>query len=703
MTPAPVAQAARDRRARAGGNPFSLLALILLGSVAAHAEAPNPAAAPAASQPSVVREAPEISVTASRGERNVLDVPAHVTVLDRKAIARSGAANVPELLRREAGLFTTNTTTNPEGYSVETRGFQNGGGNGCRTLVLVDGRRVNEADTGCPDWTFIGLEDIERVEIVRGPGSAMYGDNAIGGVIHIFTRRGAGTRASLGGSLGEYDSEDAEAAAAVSFGALRLRAAASYQDTAGFRERADYEAKRVRGGVDLDLGELGVIGLTGGYGTTERSRPSALFAPYGTRDGERGGRDLSAGNERERFVQGDIDVALPAGLSLKATPFYRRSRSASDSVFDFAGPFPFAFHAEDEQDSRGVDVQLARDFDLGFPLRVTGGGEVRKDDYETATDFGANAAQRRILGAFVQAEVTLADVWLVSAGLRYDDSDLEGVLTVPLAECGGLRCDFDDEEWSPRFGVTWRFADAGALFFAFGEGFRFPNLNEAFGVYGFAPALRPETSRSYELGAKWSGDAWRVDASLYHARVENEIFFNPLAPNPLGPFPGINDNVDHVRHRGLEVGASHQLSEWLELYANFTLDDVTVRDDSVGAFVGERMPITPRHRGGIGARLTLPHGFEASVDALFVGERRIANDVAGASARLPRYVRFDARVGWQREIAPGLALVIDAVGRNLSNEHYAEWGGLSTFSNEVGYFPAPERSFAGGVKLVLER
>jgi iron complex outermembrane receptor protein len=539
---------------------------------------------------------------------------------------------------------------------------------------------------------------------VRGPGSAVYGDNAIGGVIHIFTRRGEGTRATLAASVGEYDSEAGEASAATSFGALRLRAATTYQDTAGFRQRSDFNAKRVRGGVDLDLGERGVIGLTGGYATTERSRPSALFAPYGTRDGERGGRDLSAGIERERFAQGELNLALPGEIALLATPFYRRSRSESDSLFGFAGPFPFPFHTEDEQDSSGIDFQLSHDFDLAFPLRVIIGGEARKDDYEVATDFGANEAERRVLGAFVHAEVTLADDWLLSAGVRYDDSDLDGVLSAPLAECAGLRCDFDDAEWSPRAGVTWRFADAGSLYFAFGEGFRFPNLNEAFGAYGFAPALKPETSRSYELGAKWAGEAWRASVAFYQARVRDEIFFNPLAANPLNPFfPGINDNVDHVRHRGVELNASHEINSWLALSASFTLDDATVRDDAVGAFVGERLPITPKSRGALGAQLTLPLGFDASIDALFVGERRIANDVTGNAARLQRYVTFGARVGWRHEIAAGLALVIEAVGRNLSNEHYAEWGGLSTFTNEVGFFPAPERSFAGGVRLEIER
>ena len=97
--------------------------------------------------------------------------------------------SVPELLRREAGIMVTSLGTTPEGYTVEARGFNNGGGNGCATLVLVDGRRLNEPETGCPDWSFVALEEIDRIEIVRGPASVAYGDNAAAGVIQIFTRR----------------------------------------------------------------------------------------------------------------------------------------------------------------------------------------------------------------------------------------------------------------------------------------------------------------------------------------------------------------------------------------------------------------------------------------------------------------------------------------------------------------------------------
>ena len=149
--------------------PPVFLVSLLLGALGVPARAAPPDPAPPA--PPLI-EAPEITISATRTEQSVLDVPGNVTVIDRKAIDESGVQTVPDLLRREAGIYVTNTTTDPGTFNVEARGFSNGGGNGCNTLVLVDGKRINEPDTSCPDWSFVSLDQVERIEVIRGPVSA---------------------------------------------------------------------------------------------------------------------------------------------------------------------------------------------------------------------------------------------------------------------------------------------------------------------------------------------------------------------------------------------------------------------------------------------------------------------------------------------------------------------------------------------------
>ncbi len=711
MTPAPVAPRA-PRSARASGPPLGSLSVALAffsvlafspRIASAEGARTGDSAARAPDAASVVREAREISVTATRAERSLLDVPANVTVLDRAEIERSGAANVPELLRREAGVLVTNTTTNAEGYTVEARGFGNGGGNGCRTLVLVDGRRVNEPDTGCVDWTFLALDQVERIEIVRGPGSAAYGDNALGGVIAISTRGASATGrtlVALGAERASFDGERLDAVVSQRFGALRVGANAAFDDTAGYRDRADLNNKRWGLDAAWELAEGGRIGLAGGYASSERQRPGALNAADVDDDPTNASPSLDFARERERFLQGSLDLALPAEWRLQATPYYRHSQAANH--FDDRDPFfPFVFDSRADDDSGGVDLQLSRDVAwLGRSVRVLAGAELRQDDIvaASASSFGAtrNDARRRTWGVFVQAESWLRDDLLLALGLRRDRSDLEG----RSSDAPGQRFDEEHAFWSPRASLTWRFHPHGSAYVAYGRGFRFPNLDEAFGFFGFAPTLSPESAHSIETGAAWRSERLELRGALYAMWVKDEIFFDPLA----GAF-GQNDNVDEVRHEGAELSGRFAITDWLDARASYTRDDVEVTEDAVAALEGEQLPITPKNRGQLALEAALPFGLSARLAGNFVGDRRLANDPVGAEPDLDGYATLDARVAWTRALARDVALTLEANGRNLTGSDYADFAGFSVFSfpPETRFYPAARANWSVGARIRFAR
>jgi outer membrane receptor protein involved in Fe transport len=250
---------------------------------AAEGPAPDePAAEGGEVQPSVDPSAtivpvPEVAISAARSERDGLDVPGNVTVIDRKTIEESGARDVPDLLRREAGVFVTNTTTNREGYTVELRGFNNGGGNGSSTLVMIDGRRVNEPSSSFVDWAFIPLDMVESIEVVRGPASALYGDNALAGVIHIRTRRPEeGIQAVVSGRTGSYDTDGGSFWVGGGAGPVRASALVDGESSDGYRDRSDLRNHRGQLDVSVDLFGRGTLGVRGGYDSQVRQRPGAL-------------------------------------------------------------------------------------------------------------------------------------------------------------------------------------------------------------------------------------------------------------------------------------------------------------------------------------------------------------------------------------------------------------------------------------------
>ena len=655
----------------------------------------------------IVLPVPEIGITAARSEREVLDVPGNVNVITRQTIEESGARNVPDLLRREAGVFVTNTTTNREGYTVEIRGFNNGGGNGSATLVMIDGRRVNEPSSGSVDWTFVPLDVIDSIEIVRGPASALYGDNAEAGVIHIRTLRPErGVRGVLTGRAGTYDTYDGTLWVGGSAGLVSASAYVLGGSTDGYRDRSGLHNGRGQLDLAVDLAGHGTLGIRGGYDSGVRNRPGALTQEEIDVDRRQAapGSDQDFDRAREQFGQLYGDVSLTEDLTWRLDAWHRRRTDHART----SDPF-FAFATDADDDSNGLGTWLELDVEpLGHRLRSSLGVDLLQEDRDFDSTFeffpspattSATRARRRVYGIFFQSELNLTDDLILSGGVRRDEGHYRG-------EDRLLDASFKAQhsEWAPKAALVWRIIDPVSVYASYSRGFRFPNFDEAFGIFGFSPGLVPQTSDNYEVGVKVRTECVSLNFAIYQMDVEDEIFLDPLAPNPFTPFlTGVNVNIDRVRHRGLELQGSVRPTGWLELYGSYTLDDVTFQFDPLTHLDGYLLPITPRHRGTVGAIVTLPFGFEVGANANYVGSRYLANDVMNRFPKLPSYASYDLRVAWGHEFGESVSFLVDAVAYNVTGRAYEEFGGLSLFSPRIGFFPSPERSYMVGARLEFRR
>jgi iron complex outermembrane receptor protein len=281
--------------------------------------------------------------------------------------------------------------------------------------------------------------------------------------------------------------------------------------------------------------------------------------------------------------------------------------------------------------------------------------------------------------------------------VRRDRADSEGEDELGGCAAPGACPDERWTIWSPRAALTWRMSDATSAYASYARGFRFPNLDEAYGFFGFTPGLDPEKSDAYEVGWKLRRKQLALNLAVYLMNVSDEIFFDPLSFQ--------NQNLDRVRHRGVEVSASWRAGSALELWGSYTYDDVEIRhDDASPGLEGQRMPITPKHRGALGATVFLPFGFEVGGAARYVGSRPLANDLSGAEDEMPRFATYDARIGWRHALGEHVQLGIDLNGYNLTDRSYAEFGGLSLFDpTDIGYFPAPGRHYLASARVELRR
>lgn len=682
----------REETAEGHWNASLCLRLALLFSLAGAL----PAAADEPAQPPALPPRPvgEVTVTATRAERDVLDVPGHVTVIDREAIDHSGVRDLPDLLRREAGLFVTNFTTNPAGTTIEARGFNNGGALGSSLLVLVDGRRVNEADTGATDWALLPLDAVERIEIVRGPASAVWGDNAVGGVIQIVTRRPEGPpQLTLRGTAGTWDSGRGSLTASGSLGPAGFSLFAESATTEGYRDGADFRTpEHLQGRIAVDLGERIRVGLSGGYASDRREFPGSLTRQELAVDrrARQPGTLEDSSIVRSRFLQGFIEVALDDIALLRIEP-HHSARSDQATITSVFGTTLLDF----EKDSSGVHAQLRLDVPLGpLPNRFTLGGEFLRED--TDRDISGAFAQitrsrRYVYGVYLQNELELSEHLLFTLGSRFDRARLK------LETRGQAIARPEFDVWSPKAALTWRVADPLSVYVSYSRGFRLPNFDEDAPIFpGAEPTLVPQKSNSYEVGVKLESERLRGTAALYQMNVRDEIVFDPTAP----PF-GTNVNFDRVRHRGLELTLQAQLLEWLELRGNYSFEDVEIRKHSNPAFEGERMPITPRHRGAVGLLAHLPFWLEAGVDARYVGSRRLSNDFANRLRKMDKYAVYDAQLAFRPPLGEHVEAGLVFVVRNLFDREYDEFGADFSPFSPARFNPAPTRSYEVGLMLTL--
>ena len=658
----------------------------------------------AAQQAVSARPEPSVEVlliTATRGERDVLEIAGDASVIDRAAIERAGVATIPDLLRRQPGLFVTSFTTNPAGVTVEARGFNNGGSLGSSLLVLLDGRRMNEADTGNTDWALIPLDRVDRIEIVQGSASAIYGDNAVGGVINIRTRPYDGPRATTRGRVGRYGSGGGSLDAQLGSGPVSGGVFLNGFTTDGYRDRSDYDDRNFQGDLQWAVGDGVEVGARGGYHRDHRSLPGALSAmelrilgptaadPDNTRDES----EVEYG-----FVQGWLEARLAEDVSFSLAPSYRRRTDETRITSIAFGP-PTTFTIDTHKSSVGVDLEVQSDRRLaGLENRLIGGAEFlyEETDRDIASSFGTTISdnQRLVSAAFVQDEVWLADSILFSAGVRFDYARYELVKKDASAR--------DEDEpsfnlWSPRASVTLRLRPDVSAYASYSRGFRLPNFDENAPLIGFAvPDLAPQISDTFELGLKQRGERLAGSLSLYWMEVKDEILYDP--------FTFANSNLDRVRHRGLTASASADFFDGLSVYASYTFDDVTVLEADDPLIQGERMPITPLHRGTAGLFFELPHQVELTANVNVVGERILSNAFDRKLDPLDSYAVVDLLAAWRPQFGDHWEGALTLALRNVADEEYSDFGarydvGFPSAVPSAFFNPAAGRSWELGVSL----
>lgn len=553
--------------------------------------------APAASAP-VVRE--EIVVTAERGEKETRRVPAAVSILRRADIDSMAVDDLGSVVDRLPGI-TTLLEAPGSRPMITARGFF-GGGEVEYVQLLIDGIPAADAESGLAPWQSIPAEMIERVEFVRGPASAVYGDSALAGVIEVFTRPAHETsRTHVSLEIGSHDSREATLAWRH-MGSIDVNLSAAASSTAGFREHSATErfSTHLSAGFDALDGRLDVR-LFGS--SVDADEPGML--PL-----ERVGAAPEASLDLFRFDH-DATDRLSASLQYtKGGPIPLEAAlwtSGRDSTLlrTILLAHGFGDRLERETSTRSFGSHAIADFAAkvaGHANELKVGVEAGRDSLDTRY-FAVDDQGRRTLpaaeaegsrtrvGWFVTDQLDLGRTTL-TAGLRYDSIDDSFSTTTR------------HRAWSPRIGINFG-SGPHVFFFQAARAFKAPSLDQLFdqrpypdfngGTFTVSnPELRPQRAVNLEGGIRRSATSFRWDFVVYRMRVEDEIDFDVATFRYR--------NIGESLHRGIEASG-----EWRFRRAEPRLSYAWTRVEALrGEQRGRQLKNIPEHTLQLGARFELP-------------------------------------------------------------------------------------------------
>ncbi len=497
----------------------------------------------------------EVVVTATRTEVQRSQIPASVTVITSKEIEESHAVTVSDILQDVSGLDVVQQGGAGKITSVFIRGAKSE-----HTLVLIDGIRVNSPTSGGFDFADLTVDNIERIEIIRSPLSTLYGSDAIGGVIQIFTKKAKKSSASAGFEAGSYGTKKENVSMEVKHDKYDMSLAASHLNTDGFSaskagpEKDGYQNTSISTRLGRTAG-TGRIDLTGHFtvGKTDLDacKLDSTFTPYDC--------------DNPAYKQ-DRRLAL-AGLRYQSQPVSGWEQVLSASITKEhlvnSDPDPNGINSTIDTGIRTVDWQ--NNFKTNDFNRLTVGYEWQNKDGDYKGNFNKSFSNNAV---YLQDQLGLGSPVQLLAGIRWDNSAIfESALTY-------------------RLGITWLQMESLKWHAQYGTGFKGPTLNDLFWPGAGNINLKPEKSSSLEVGIeKGISDSFSLSLNYYQNDFKDLIQWAPI--DSSDPFSLWNpQNVGHAISSGVEAEMRWAPVTFLQFTGNYIYDDT--EDKTNGGYLMRR-------------------------------------------------------------------------------------------------------------------
>ena len=629
-----------------------------------------------------VEDLPPVTIYASRIDDTKDSIPAPVAVFTAAEIEASGARDLPELLKKKAGMDLHAMNGNPMLTSIAMRGF--GENSFARVKVVLDGEELNNADMSPPNLARIPIWNVERVEVIHGPSPVLYGDGAVAGVVNIVTDTRdyekktkitgrAGSQYTFGGSVqtkGGFEEEG-----------VLYNASYDYLQSDGYRDSSAYDMHTANVGVRKNFENGSTIGLKANYQNAYYELPGSL-----TYDQWKNRRRYASSKDDWARVW-SYGIGLDAKLKLADEQWLLLDGSFSHRLSHavYGGSWPM----DDEYESFKYffSPRYVNEKDIGgFGNKFTVGSDLRFDYYEDNPKSGTSIHfNRSRYAGFIYDEFFITEELSIVAGARLECIDNRWVGVGPWTGWSGMNKP-KTTDWKSDYelGLVYRPFEDVRLFVKGARFHRSAFCDELSYAFNGDP-IDPETGTSIDIGGELKFlDEFTFHVDGYGSIMEDEIFLDP------GPTYGIwfnRNSPSKTRRIGLDTGLSWLRDKFAEASIRY---GIVHADFGSGEYHGNDVPYVPNHRIRAEAGYWIFDDLEIKGGYTFVGSQYLSSDYANEADKLPAYSLFDIGVYYEPSWAKGwkASFVID----NLFDRNYCDYAGYSGYGSSW-YYPAVGRSF----------
>ena len=656
----------------------------------------------------------------------LFDLPRSASIITAQDIESSGAANLAELIARQANVTLTSYTGNEKFSQLDIRG--SGDTSSSNVLILVDGVRNNLLDLSGADLSLIAMQQIERIEIIRGANTVRYGSGAAQGVINIISKKSEpGLKGKSVARYGSYNQTLLSQDISITSQKHSLLLNASYSDSEGYRDNNALHSENYALSWKTKATDKLSVSLTSRLHRDEFELPGPLARDLVNENNSirrtSNPARTSAGSTQDETQLLQISLQPLKDFVLHSNLYYRERRNPFVLSSSTVIPAQLSSVPKDQQDHINTRIkggELLGSWSPNTLALTVNGGLTYSDNTYSRTDGGEkiegrikNQGSVMTRAAYVYSELDARKDLQINFGYRRESSQNQYLKTQLSQDESSASCTRTDYETAAgtlvtivdncplqdlalqsvastwrneafEYGFVAKLSGQMTIYGSYARTFRNPNVDELALTDPQNPVLIPQQAERFETGVRLQTQSTALSAALFDSRTSNEIIFRSDGLTIL-----VNKNFSQpIERRGLELQVNRQY-ERVSVTANLGYTQAKTPDE-------RRIPLVPRINAALNVDWNINPATSLNMNWQYIGDRLDGNSFEQNDyEKLSSYVVTNARINWaiQREHSKPINLYIGS--NNLFNEQY-----FSTSYSEFVY-PASERSFYGGVSFEI--